>query len=153
LADLYLAIEEYFGVEWPGDALIALVIARDTWQIRRLNEAGHQILLMSFEAGARKYLGQNITSENNGSATSENRRALLVRELEAAGSGPNVLLAEVLQKFAPFLEKIDREIDHAYARRRDNVRRLTRLRSKKLMTERHHIHGAEYRNRGEWGNE
>ena len=47
---------------------------------------------------------------------------MLVSELEAAGSGPNVLLAEVLQKIAPILEKIDQEIDRAYARRLDNFR-------------------------------
>jgi hypothetical protein len=153
LADLYLAIEEYYGVDWPGDAVIAFEIAKDTWLIRRLNEASHQILLMSFEAEARKYLAQDVTSTaHNASAglSLESSGAMLVRELEAAGSGPNVLVAEVLQKIAPILEKLDQETDRAYARRLDNVRRLTRLRSRKLRTELHHIRGAGYRNRSEW---
>jgi hypothetical protein len=155
LADLYLAIEEYFGVEWPGDVVIAFEIAKDTWHIRRLNEAAHQILLMSFEAEARKYLAQNVTSpgrDDSAGFSSDSGGALLVRELEAAGTGPNVLLAEVLEKIAPMLERIEQEIDRAYARRLDNVRRFTRLRSRKLQTELHHIRGAGYRNRGERDN-
>jgi hypothetical protein len=152
-ANLYLDVEEYFGIECAGDALIVYEIAKETWRIRRLNEAAHQILLMKFEAIARKYLAQDIHSpgEDSRATTSiEDRASSLIRELVAAGSGPNVVLAEVLQHVAPILDDIDLEIERAYARRLDYCRRLTRLRGKKLRTELHHIRGAGYRNRGEW---
>jgi hypothetical protein len=152
-ANLYLDIEEYFGVEWPGDVLIVFKIAKETWRIRRLSEAAHQVLLTKFEARARKYVasdGSLPKDESRATTSREDRGSLLVRELVAAGSGPSVVLAEALQEVAPILDLIDQEIDGAYARRLDHVRRFTRLRGKKLRTEFHHIQGAGYRNRGEW---
>ena len=59
------------------------------------------------------------------------------------------MLAEVLQKHARTLDDFDEEIDYALKTRLDYARLLTRLRGKKLTTERHYIQGASYRNRGE----
>ena len=145
-ANLYLDIEEYFGVDWPGDALIVFEIAKETWRIRRLNDAAHQILLMTFAAKARKYIAQEVHSET----PTEDRASSFIQELVAAGSGPNVLLAEALHEVETVLDDIDQEIERAYARRHDHCRRLTRLRGKKLKTEFHRIQGTGYYNRGEW---
>jgi hypothetical protein len=114
-ANLFLDVEEYFGVDWPGDALIAFQIAKETWIIRRLKEAAHQILLMAFDDRARKYLGPSSSSstepDNHESMSREELASALVRELEAAGSGPNVVLAEALEDVAAKLAEIEGEID------------------------------------------
>jgi hypothetical protein len=150
-ANLYLDFEEYLEFDWPGDALIAFEIAKDTWFIRRLNEAAHQILLIKFSERGRKYLAQNLPLQRteDGALPSERHGLALIRELEAAGVSPNLVLAEVLHEIAATLNNFDWEIDRAFARRLDNVRLLTRLRSKRLMTERHRIQGAGYSNRGD----
>ncbi len=55
--------------------------------------------------------------QESGATTSrEDRGSLLVQELIAAGSGPNVVLVEALQEVEPILDLIDQETDAAYAR-------------------------------------
>ena len=78
----------------------------------------HEIVLMSVVAKARKYLAPDILVPQNKAGTKENRAELLVRELQAAGSSPSLVLAEALQEEAPNLDTLDQEIGHAHARRR-----------------------------------
>jgi hypothetical protein len=153
-ASLYLDAEEYFGVDWPGDALIIFQIAKETWIIRRLKEASHQMLLMAFEARARKYLGACSSSfaeqHSQGGVSREELASVLGRELVTAGSGPNVVLTEALEDLFAKLGQIDKEIDGAIMRRRQHIHMLTRLRGKKLRTEFRNIQGIGYGRRGDW---
>lgn len=153
-ATLYLDAEEYFGVDWPGDALIVFQIAKETWIIRRLREASHQLLRMAFEARARKYLSNSTCSSaegnNEAGMSREELAAALTRGLAAAGSGPNVVLTEALEDVFTKLGQIGDELDGASARRRQHIRMLTRLRGKKLRTEFRNIQGIGYGRRGDW---
>ena len=88
--------------------------------------------------------------ENYGVMSQEERASWLARELVAAGSGPNVVLAEALEEVASKLAESDEEINGAFMRRRQHVRMLTSLRGKKLRTEFRNIQGIRYRRRGEW---
>ena len=56
-----------------------------------------------------------------------------------------MVLAEAVQEIAPILDNLDEETDRAYARKLDHVRLLTRLRGKKLLTERHHTMRQPFR--------
>jgi len=147
LPSVFFDTAEYFGVESAADAFLARDAAVETLRIRQFRKAQDAFLAAAFKQVAIELI--NLANPGASASLSLSSEELL-GQLKAVGLGPNVVLIEILYRHGSIISSFDEEIDDARHQRAAILKKLSKLRSRKRLTERAGHQGLKHERLAEW---